>query len=85
LIHEESYEQQWKRIVDRVHLVFSEVHRSCLDDQAQAQKELKDWLRGVMSKVHKVKVLRTWVRTPLCIEARPVIPSSIHPRDLNLD
>jgi len=41
--------------------VFSEVQRSCLDEQAQAQKELKDWLRGVMSEVHKVKVLRTWV------------------------
>jgi len=38
-----------------------------------------------MSNVHKVKVLRTWVRTPLFIEARPVIPFSIRPRDLNLD
>ena len=38
-----------------------------------------------MSNVHKVKVLKTWVRTPLCIEARHVIPFSIRPRDLNLD
>jgi len=69
LVHEESYKQQWKRIIERVHFVFPEVQRSCLDDQAQAQKQLKDWLRGVMSEVYKVKVLRTWVRTPLCIEA----------------
>ena len=85
LVHNENYEQQWKRVVERVHLVFSEIQRSCLDDQTQAQKELKDWLKGVMSEVHKVKVLRTWVKTPLCIEARSVIPSIIHPRDLNLD
>jgi len=25
------------------------------------------------------------VKTPLCLEARSVIPSSIHPRELNLD
>jgi len=85
LVHDENYEHQWKRVVERVHLVFSEIQRSCLDDQTQAQKELKDWLEGVMSEVHKVKVLRTWVKTPLCIEAGSVIPSIIHPRDLNLD
>ena len=38
-----------------------------------------------MSEVHKVKVLRTWARAPLCLEAGSVIPSHIHPRDLNLD
>jgi len=85
LVHDEDYEKQWKRVVERVHLVFSKIQRSSLDDQAQAQKELKDWLKGVMSEVHKVKVLRTWVKTPLCLEARFVIPSIIHPRDLNLD
>jgi len=37
-------------------------------DLAQAQKELKDWLKGVISEVHKVKVLRTWARAPLCLE-----------------
>jgi len=85
LVHEVSYEEKWERIIERVQFVFSEVQRSCLNDQAQAQKELKDWLKGVMSEVHKVKVLKTWVKTPLCIEAGSVIPSFIHPRDLNLD
>jgi len=33
----------------------------------------------------EVKILRTWVKTPFCLEARSVIPSSIHPRELNLD
>jgi len=33
----------------------------------------------------EVRVLRTWVKTPLCLEARCVIPSSIHPKELNLD
>ena len=42
LAHDEDYEKQWKRVVERVHLVFSEIQRSSLDDQAQAQKELKD-------------------------------------------
>jgi len=38
-----------------------------------------------MSEVHKVKVLRTWARAPLSLEVGSVIPSHIHPRDLNLD
>jgi len=42
LVHNEDYEKQWKRVVERVHLVFFEIQRSSLDDQAQAQKELKD-------------------------------------------
>jgi len=33
----------------------------------------------------EVRVLRTWVKTPLCLEARSVIPSSINPKELNLD
>jgi len=85
LVHDETYEHQWKRVVERVHLVFSEIQRSCLDDQTQAQKELKDRLKGLMSEMHKVKVLRTWVKTPLYIEAGSVIPSIIRLRDLNLD
>jgi len=32
----------------------------------------------------EVKILRTWVRTPICLEAS-LIPSSIHPKELNLD
>jgi len=39
----------------------------------------------VVSTLHEVKILRTWVKTPLCLEARIFIPSSIHPRELNLD
>jgi len=39
----------------------------------------------VVSNVREVKILRTWVKTPLCLEAKSVIPSSIHPRELNLD
>jgi len=85
MAHGGNYQKQWKRVVERVQLVFSEIQRSSLDDQAQAQNKLKDWLKGVMSEVHKVKVLRTWARAPLCLEARSVIPSYIHPRDLNLD
>jgi len=38
-----------------------------------------------VSNLYEVKVLRTWVKTPLCLKARSVIPSSIHPRELNLD
>jgi len=33
----------------------------------------------------EVRVLKTWVKTPLCLEKRSVFPSSIHPRELNLD
>ncbi len=50
-----------------------------------AQTKLQNWLKGVVSNLHEVKILRTWVKTPLCLEARNVILLSIHPRDLNLD
>jgi len=33
----------------------------------------------------EVKILRTWVKTPLSLEARSLIPSSIHPKEPNLD
>jgi len=36
----------------------------------------------------QVKVLKTWVKTPLCLRARNAsdfIPSSIHPRELDLN
>jgi len=68
----------------RVENVLSELQRSCYDAQEEAKKDLKDWLENVMSDIH-IKVLRTWVKTPMCLEARFVIPSSVHPRDLNLD
>jgi len=38
--------------------------------------------------LHEVKVLKTWVKTPLCLRERNAsdfIPSSIHPRELDLN
>jgi len=63
----------------------SELQRSCFDVQEFAQEKLQEWLKGVVSTLNEVKVLRTWVKTPLCLEARRVTPLSIHPRELNLD
>ena len=85
LIHEESYEKQWMRVKERVDFIFSELQRSCLDEQEIAQAKLQAWLKGVISNLDEVKILRTWVKTPLCLEARSLIPSSIHPKKLNLD
>jgi len=85
LIHEESYEKKWTRLRERVYFIVSELQRSCLDAQESAQAKLQAWLKGVISNLDEVKVLRTWVKTPLCLEARSLIPSSIHPKDLNLD
>jgi len=85
LIHEESYEKQWIRLKERVDFIFSELQRSCLDAQEIAQAKLQAWLKGVISNRDEVKILRTWVKTPLCLEARSLIPSCIHPKDLNLD
>jgi len=68
-----------------VEFVLSELQRSCFDAQELAQPKLQEWLKGVVSNLDEVKILRTWVKTPLCLEARSVIPSSIHPRELNLD
>jgi len=56
-----------------------------LDAQEIAQAKLQAWLNGVISNLDEVKILRTWVKTPLCLEARSLIPSIIHPKDLNLD
>jgi len=50
-----------------------------------AQAKLQEWLKGVVSNSNEVRILKTWVKTPLCLEARSVISSSIHPRELNLD
>jgi len=85
LIHEDSYEKQWIRLKERVDFIFSELQRSCLDAQEIAQAKLQAWLKGVISNLDEVKILRTWVKTPLCLEARSLIPSCIHPKDLNLD
>jgi len=85
LIHEDSYEKLWIRLKDIVDFILSELQRSCLDAQELAQAKLQEWLKGVVSNLNDVKILRTWVRTPLCLEARSLIPSSIHPKELNLD
>jgi len=66
----------------------TELQRTCIDAQDSAQTKLQDWLKGVVSNLHKVKVLKTWVKTPLCLRARNAsdfIPSSIHPRELDLN
>jgi len=55
------------------------------DNYEKMWTKLQEWLKGVVSNLHEVRVLRTWVKTPLCLEARSLIPSSIHPRELNLD
>jgi len=68
-----------------VDFILSELQRSCLDAQELAQAKLQEWLKGVVSNLDEVKILRTWVRTPLFLEARSLIPSIIHPKELNLD
>ena len=79
LLHEDSYEKLWIRLKDRVEYVLKELQRSCLDAQDNAQTKLQDWLKGVVSNLHEVKVL--------CLRARNAsdfIPTSIHPRELDL-
>jgi len=68
-----------------VDFIFSELQRSCLDAQEFPQAKLQAWLKGVISNLDEVKILRTWVKTPICLEARSLIPSYIHPKDLNQD
>jgi len=85
LIHEDNYEKMWTRLKDRVEFVLLEIQRSCFDAQELAQAKLQEWLKGVVSNLDEVRVLKTWVKTPLCLEARSLIPSSIRPRELNLD
>jgi len=75
----------WIRLKDRVDFILSELQRSCLNAQELAQAKLQEWRKGGVSNLDEVKILRTWVRTPLCLEARSLIPSSIHPKELNLD
>jgi len=88
LTHEDSYEKQWKRLQERVIYVLTELQRTCLDAQDIAQTKLQEWLKGVVCNLQEVKVLKTWVRTPLCLRARNAtnfIPSSINPRELDLN
>ena len=65
--------------------VLLELQRSYFDAQELAQEKLQEWLKGVVSNLDEVKILITWVKTPLCLEVRSVIPLSIHHRELNLD
>jgi len=42
LVHEESYEKQWRRLRERVDFVLSELQRSSFDAQDTAQNNLQD-------------------------------------------
>jgi len=87
LVHEESYEKQWRRLRERVEFVLSELQRSSLDAQDIAQNNLMDWLKGVVNNLQEGKVSRTQDKTQLCISDRDVsdvIPACVHPKELNL-
>ena len=88
LVHEESYEKQWRRLRKRVEFVLFELQRSSFDAQDTAQNNLQDWLRGVVNNIQEVVVSRTLVKTPLCLSGRDVsyvIPTRVHPKELSLD
>jgi len=70
LVHEDGYQKQWSKLRDRVDFVLS---------------KLQDWLRGIVNDMQEVAVSRTLVKTPLRLTGRSVIPSSVHPKELNLD
>ena len=87
LIHKDSYEKLWKRLKERVDYVLTELQRTCTDAQDSAQQKLQDWLKGVDNNLQEVKVLRTWVQTPICLRERNAIDfilTGIHPRELNV-
>jgi len=88
LIYQNSYEQSWKRLKERVENVLNALQRTCMDDQDNAQQKLKDWLKGVTTNLQEVKILKTWVKHPLCLRKRnetDFIPAGIHPRELNVN
>jgi len=88
LVHEQSYEQSWKRLKERTENVLDALQRTCMDDQDNAQQKLKDWLKGVTSNLEEVRVLKTWVKHLLCLRQRnetDFIPARIHPRELNVN
>jgi len=72
LIHDQSYEQSWKRLKERTDNVLNALQRTCIDDQDTAQQKLKDWLKGITSNFEEVRVLKTWVKHPLCLRKRNV-------------
>jgi len=88
LIHEQSYEKSSKRLKERAENVLNALQRTCMDDQDNAQQKLKDWLKGVTSNLEEVRVLKTWVKHPLCLRQRnetDFISAEIHPRELNVN
>jgi len=59
-----------------------------MDAQDFAQQKHQDWLKGVDNNLQEVKVLRTWVQTPLCLRERNAtdfILARIHPRELTVN
>jgi len=87
LVHEESYEKQWRRLRERVDFVMSELQKSSLDAQDIAQNNLQDWLKGVVNNLQEVRVSKTQEMTQLCIKGRnasDVIPSYVHSKELDL-
>jgi len=87
LVHEDIYEKQWRRLRERVDFIMFELQRSCLGAQDIAQNNLQDWLQGVVNNLHEVRVSRTLVKTQLVIKDRnafDVIPSYVHPKELDL-
>jgi len=88
MVHKDNYEKQWKRLKERVDYVLGALQKTCLDAQDAAQLKLQDWLKGVDHNLQEVKVLRTWVQTPLCLRERNAIdfiPTCVHPRELNFN
>ena len=55
-----------------------------IPSQDIAQNNLQHWLRGVVNNLQEVEVSRTLVKTPLCILTRDVIPSGVHPKELDI-
>jgi hypothetical protein len=87
LVHKERYEKQWSRLKDRVDFVLSELQKTCMDEQDLAQQQYQDWLRGIVNNLQRVRILRTWVQSPPSLKGKEVtdfIPSSVHPKDLDL-
>ena len=77
-----------KRLKERTENVLNALQRTCIDDQDNAQQKLKDWLKGVTSNLEEVRVLKIWVKHPICLRQRnetDFIPAGIHPRELNVN
>ena len=65
----------------------SELQRSSLDAQDNAQNYLQDWLKGVVNNLREVEVKRTQGKTQLCMsdmDTSDIIPSNVHSKELDL-